>query len=134
MSIIDRLCFMVCLFSIAAVTHAKTTSLLCETMATAKAAPFSGVGSQHATTDANYSTWSVSVETDEGGKIVRVTLDNEDKEFTLNGDLLRFRAKLINSLEINLKTGRARTTVSGFDTREQGACKVVSRTEKGLLD
>jgi len=76
----------------------------------------------------------VSVETDDGGKVVRVTLDNDDKEFTLNGDLLRFRAKLINSLEINLKTGRARTTVSGFDTREQGACKVVSRTDKGLLD
>ena len=127
-------CFLPCLIMISAVTHAKTTTLLCETLAAAKAAPFSGSGSQYATTDANYSTWGVSVETNEEGKIVRVTLDNEDKEFTVSGDLLKFRAKLINSLEINLKTGRARTTVTGFDTREQGACKVVSKADKGLLD
>jgi hypothetical protein len=61
-------------------------------------------------------------------------LDNDEKEFELKGDLLKFKAKLIFSLEINLKTARARTTITGFDTREQGGCKVVSKTEKGLLE
>lgn len=116
------------------VSFAKTTTLLCETMTAAKAAPFTGGGSQYAATDANYSTWSVTVETSDEGKILHVTLDNEEKEFSVNGDLLKFRAKLINSLEINVKTGRARTTVTGFDTREQGACKVIAKSDKSLLE
>jgi hypothetical protein len=117
-----------------AVCMAKTTTLLCETMAAAKVAPFTGAGSQYAARDANYSTWSVTIETNDEGKILHVTLDNDEKEFTINGDLLKFRAKLINSLEINIKTGRARTTVTGFDTREQGMCKVIAKTDKNLLE
>ena len=113
--------------------HAKTTNLICETMATSQAPVAPGPGGIYTGRDASYSTWSVSIETD-NSKPVKVTLDNEEKDFEIKGDLLKFRAKLIFSLEINLKTGRARTTVTGFDTREQGGCKVVSVSEKGLLE
>ena len=116
------------------VCMAKTTTLLCETMTAAKSAPFTGGGSQYAATDANYSTWSITIDTNDEGKILHVMLDNEEKEFSINGELLKFRAKLINSLEINIKTGRARTTVTGFDTREQGMCKVIAKTDKSLLE
>jgi hypothetical protein len=112
--------------------EAKTVSLLCETAAAAQAAtPFGG---PFTATDASYSTWSVTIETDENGKILKVNLDGEDKEFDLKGDLVKMKARLLTSLEVNTKTGRARTTITGFDTKEQGACKVVSKSEKGLLD
>jgi hypothetical protein len=114
--------------------EAKTTSLLCETLAAGQSPLTTGPGSQFTGRDASYSTWSVSIETDDDGKIVKVFLDNDEKEFELKGDLLKFRSKLIFSLEINIKTGRARTTISGFDTREQGGCKVISKVEKGLLN
>lgn len=113
---------------------AKTTNLLCETMAASQAQVAPGPAGQYTGRDASYSSWGVSIETDEDGKIKQVLLDNDSKEFEVKGDLLKFRAKLIFSLEINLKSGRARTTVTGFDTREQGGCKVVSKTEKGLLE
>ena len=116
------------------VAQAKTTSLLCETFTAGQSPLTTGAGSQFTGRDASYSTWSVSIETDEDGKIKKVFLDNDEKEFELKGDLLKFKAKLIFSLEINIKTARARTTISGFDTREQGGCKVVSKTEKGLLE
>ena len=118
------------------VSQAKTTSLLCETFASAQSPIAAGQGFTvpHTGRDASYSTWSVSIETDDDGKIKKVFLDNDEKEYELKGDLLKFKAKLIFSLEINLKTARARTTLTGFDTREQGGCKVVSKTEKGLLE
>ena len=74
------------------------------------------------------------MDTDEAGKVVKVSLDDEEKEFTLKGDLLRFKSKLFASLEINIKTGRARTTMTGFDTREQGVCKVITKSNETLLD
>jgi hypothetical protein len=114
--------------------QAKTVNLMCETMAASQSQVAPGPAGIYTGRDASYSTWGVSIETDDEGKIKRVTLDNEDREFEQRGDALKFRAKLIFSLEINLKTGRARTTVTGFDTREQGGCRVVSKTEKGLLD
>jgi hypothetical protein len=113
--------------------QAKTIGLLCETAAAAQAG-LPVPGGQYGSRDASYSTWSVTVTTDDAGKVVSVQLDDDDKEFDLKGDTIKFRAKLINSLEINLKTGRARTTITGFDTKEQGSCKVVSKTEKGLLE
>ena len=127
----------VCLMLIAGISNAKTISLLCETMAAAQGPSYFGPGSQYnagGARDASYSTWSVVIETNDDGKIVKVTVDDGEKEFEAKGDLLKFRGKLITSLEINLKTGRARTTVTGFDTREQGACKVVAKTDKGLLE
>lgn len=114
--------------------QAKTTSLLCETLTAGQSPLTTGAGSQFTGRDASYSTWSVSIETDDEGKVKKVFLDNDEKEFELRGDLLKFKAKLIFSLEINLKTARARTTITGFDNREQGGCKVVSKTEKGLLE
>jgi hypothetical protein len=116
------------------VAQAKTTSLLCETFTAGQSPLTTGAGSQFTGREASYSTWSVSIETEDDGKIRKVFLDNDEKEFELKGDLLKFKAKLIFSLEINLKTARARTTITGFDTREQGGCKVVSKTEKGLLE
>lgn len=118
------------------IAQAKTTSLLCETLAGAQSPIAAGQGFTvpHTGRDASYSTWSVSIETDDDGKVKKVFLDNDEKEFELKGDLLKFKAKLIFSLEINLKTARARTTITGFDTREQGGCKIVSKTEKGLLE
>lgn len=114
--------------------QAKSTALLCETVAAAKGPYTVGPGSEYTRRDASYSTWSVVVDTDEAGKVVKVTLDDEEKEFTLKGDLLRFKSKLFASLEINIKTGRARTTITGFDTREQGACKVITKSNESLLD
>jgi hypothetical protein len=116
------------------ITSAKTTNLMCETMAASQSPVAPGPGGQYTGRDASYSTYGVTIETEEDGKIKQVLLDNNPKEFEVNGDLLKFRAKLIFSLEINLKSGRARTTVTGFDTREQGGCKVVSKNEKGLLE
>lgn len=121
-------------FVFANVVQAKTTSLLCETFTAGQSPLTTGAGSQFTGRDASYSTWSVSIETDDEGKVKKVFLDNDEKEFELKGDLLKFKAKLIFSLEINLKTARARTTITGFDNREQGGCKVVSKTEKGLLE
>ena len=114
--------------------EAKTTSLLCETVAAAKGPAFVGPGSEYTRRDGSYSTWSVVIETDDAGKVLKVMLDDEEKEFTFKGDLLKFRSKLVTSLEINVKTGRARTTLTGIDTREQGACKVVSKANESLLD
>ena len=122
------------LMGVVGFAEAKTTSLLCETFSAGQSALTTGPGSQFTGRDASYSTWSVSIETDDDGKVQKVFLDNDEKEFELKGDLLKFRSKLIFSLEINIKTGRARTTISGFDTREQGGCKVISKVEKGLLN
>ena len=132
MSLVLRIiCLFTIFFSINS-AQSKTIGLLCETVAAAQSAiPFAGAFSG---SDASYSTWSVTVETDEDGKVIKVNLDGEDKNFDLKGDLVKMKARLLTSLEINTKTGRARTTVTGFDTKEQGACKVVSKTEKGLLD
>ena len=128
--------FIVIGLTVVNLAQAKTTSLLCETLAGAQSPIQAGQGFTvpHSGRDASYSTWSVSIETDDDGKDKKVFLDNDEKEFELKGDLLKFKAKLIFSLEINLKTARARTTVTGFDTREQGGCKVISKTEKGLLE
>jgi hypothetical protein len=76
--------------------QAKTVGLLCETMAAAQAPVTFGAGSQYTARDASFSTWSVTVETDETGKVVKVTLDDDEKEFDLKGDTIKFRAKLIN--------------------------------------
>lgn len=122
------------LIGVNGLVEAKTTSLLCETYSAGQSALTTGPGSQFTGRDASYSTWSVSIETDDEGKVKKVFLDNDEKEFELKGDLLKFRSKLIFFLEINTKTGRARTTISGFDTREQGGCKVISTVEKGLLN
>ena len=129
-----KLLFALSLFVGAFSANARVISLLCETVAAAQSPLTFGAGSEYTGRDASYSTWSVTLETDENGKVTKVTLDGEDKEFDLKGDLVKFRAKLLASLEVNTKTGRARTTITGFDTKEQGACKVVSKTEKGLLD
>jgi hypothetical protein len=110
--------------------EAKTVSLLCETFASSRSSQISGFPGQ----DASYSTWSITIEKDDEGEVQKVFLDNDAKEFELKGDLLKFKSKFLYFLEINTRTGRARTTVTGFDTREQGACKVVSRQDKGLLD
>ena len=74
------------------------------------------------------------IETDESGKVIKVTLDDDVKEFSVKGDFIKFKSKLLTSLEINIKTGRARTTITGFDTREQGGCKVISKANESLLD
>ena len=119
--------------------NAKVVALLCETMVAAQRDRnnYSGPGSQYnidLSRDASYSTWSVVIETDEDSKIKKVTVDEADKEFEKKGDLLSFKGKFLTTLEINLKTGRARTTITGFDTKEQGACKIVAKSEKGLLE
>jgi hypothetical protein len=132
MSFIFRVTFLLAILFSINTAQSKTIGLLCETAAAAQSAtPFAGPLSG---SDASYSTWSVTVETDEDGKVTKVNLDGEDKNFDLKGDLVKMKARLLTSLEINTKTGRARTTITGFDTKEQGACKVVSKTEKGLLD
>jgi len=115
-------------------TQAKTTALLCETLAVAKGPYTTGPGSEFTKRDASYSTWSVVIETDESGKVIKVTLDDDVKEFSVKGDFIKFKSKLLMSLEINIKTGRARTTITGFDTREQGGCKVISKANESLLD
>jgi hypothetical protein len=137
MNLKSKLLFAMLGLIFASSSQAKTISLLCETLAGARSPIAAGPGFTvpHSGRDASYSTWSVTIETDDDdGKIKKVFLDNDEKEFELKGDLLKFRAKLIFSLEINLKTARARTTATGIDTREQGACKVISKTEKGLLE
>lgn len=118
----------------ACATHAKTTSLMCETMAASQSPVTFGPGSQYTGRDASYSTWSIVIDTDDTGKITKVTLDDTDKEFEVKGDLLKLRGKLLTSLEVNVRTGRARTTITGFDTKEQGVCKVVSKSEGNLLN
>lgn len=129
-----RKILVLCVLALLSITcNAKTVNLLCETMATSQSPVAPGPAGMYTGRDASYSTWSVSVDL-EDGKPKKVSLDGEDKEFEHRGDLLKFRAKLIYSLEINVKTGRARTTVTGFDTREQGGCKVVSTSEKSLLE
>ena len=124
---------------ISASVDAKIVSLLCETMANAQRDRnnYTGPGSQYGidlSRDASYSTWSVVIDTDDESKITKVTVDDSEKEFEKKGDLLSFKGKFLTTLEINLKTGRARTTLTGYDTKEQGACKVISKSEKGLLD
>ncbi len=133
MKFLVQICIFLCTFAFG-LAEAKTTSLLCETFSAGQSALTTGPGSQFTGRDASYSSWSVVVETNEEGKVIKVFLDNEEKEFEMRGDLLKFRAKLIFSLELNVKTGRARTTISGFDTREQGVCKVVAKLENGLLN
>ena len=125
---------LICISLFPFTAQAKTTSLLCETASAAQSPVTFGPGSQYTGRDASYSTWSVVIESDVDGKISKVTLEDSVKDFEVKGDLLKFKAKLLNSLEINLKTGRARTTITGFDTKEQGGCKVVSKSEGSLLD
>ncbi len=110
--------------SVSSAVTAKTTTLLCETQVTAIA----GVSRGGATKDANRSTWSVVVDSDQNGRVSNVTLDNASKEFAQNGDLLRFKSDFVKSLEIDTRNLQARITITGFDTAEQGICKVVSTT------
>ena len=49
--------------------QAKTTSLLCETFTAGQSPLTTGAGSQFTGRDASYSTWSVSIETDDDGKV-----------------------------------------------------------------
>ncbi len=105
---------------------AKTTTLLCETLPLVQPGLKGSAANQSRAKNTDYSTWNVVVQSDAGGKVTSVKLNDAEKEFALKGDTLQFRNNFLSLMEINLQTKLVRTTLTGYDTEDQGTCKEVS--------
>lgn len=112
---------------------AKTTTLLCETKPIATSGLKQSLANQANAQTGSSSAWRVAVESDQSGKVAGLKVDDIGTQFTQNGVLLKFRTNFVSSLEINLQTGQARTTLTGYDTLEQGTCKDMMISEAASI-
>lgn len=114
--------------AVSTAVNAKTTTYSCETKPLSIPGTTRGPGNQIKAQDNSVTTWNVVLETDQSGSVSGVTSNNETKKFTQKGDLVTFQAAVFSSLEIDTQTKQARITITGYDTAEQGVCKVLSVT------
>ena len=105
---------------------AKTTPLLCETLPLVQPGLKGSAANQSRAKNTDYSTWNVVVQSDTSGKVTSVKLNDAEKDFGVKGDTLQFRNNFLSLMEINLQTKLIRTTLTGYDTEDQGTCKEVS--------
>ena len=106
-------------------SHAKSVALVCETTPIEEVA---SVVAQSGGARASTSVWNLVVESNQDGAITKVSVGAQEKDFESKSGLLSFRVGLITTLELSLRSGKARTTYTGVDTKERGACSVLYKT------
>ena len=112
-------------FIACAPSHAKSVALVCETTPIEEGV---SVVPQSGGARAPSSVWNLVVESNQDGAITKVTVGGQEKDFESKSGLMSFRVGLITTLELSLRSGKARTTYTGVDTKERGACSVVYKT------
>jgi uncharacterized protein (DUF1330 family) len=115
--------------TVSAAVTAKTTTLVCETKPLTTSGQKRSIANQTTSQAGSQSIWHVAVESDQSGKVTGVRVDDVGTQFIQNGASLKFKGNFVSNLEINIQTGQARTTLTGYDTLEQGTCKEVSVAE-----